>query len=75
MEAAQLVRAREANYPPIGPGEKVDFTLVIVIAIAIVNFIIVIVVVLVIAIVINQKSCILLFVLLRDENPDAFEQF
>jgi hypothetical protein len=23
VEAAQLVRAREANYPPIGPGEKV----------------------------------------------------
>ena len=45
MEAAQLVRAREANYPPIGPGEKVDFTLVIVIDIAIV-----------IAIVINQPK-------------------
>ena len=28
VEAAQLVRAREANYPPIGPGEKVMFILV-----------------------------------------------
>ena len=28
VEAAQLVRAREANYPPIGPGEKVMFILI-----------------------------------------------
>ena len=40
VEAAQLVRAREANYPPIGPGEKVGFKLIIVGIIIVITIII-----------------------------------
>ena len=36
VEAAQLVRAREANYPPVGPGEKVGFKLIIIIVVIII---------------------------------------
>ena len=59
MEAAQLVRAREANYPPIGPGEKVNFVIVIGIVFAIFNTIVIVIIIFIdiatiIAIVINQ---------------------
>ena len=40
VEAAQLVRAREANYPPIGPGEKVGFKLIVVVIIVVIIIII-----------------------------------